>query len=85
MSTLLKFINTTRKRGFTWWLRYYWNHLLIMLYSKKVQKPNKDWVGIKVQSKIVPEGWTPENAFEFLGKEYSGIIMKGFMDKPIKK
>lgn len=85
MSTLLKFINTTRKRGLFWWFKFYWNAFLIFLYSKKESKANKDWVGIKVQSKVVPEGWTSENAFEFLGKEYNGIIMKRFIDKPVKK
>lgn len=81
MSTLLNFINSTRKRGLFWWLSYFWNELLNNIYERKVSnKVDNNWKGIKISKTIVPEGWTKENAFSYLEKEYKGMNFKRFKD-----
>ena len=82
MSTLLAFLKMPQNRGIFFWIKFYWNEFLKGLYSKKVKSPKYDWKGIKTSHTYTPEGWSKENCFEFLGKEYSGRVMKRFMDKP---
>jgi hypothetical protein len=52
-----------------------------LIYEKKVSnKIDNSWKGVKLSKTITPKGWTKEGAFEFLGKEYNGIIMKRYAD-----
>ena len=76
MSRLLSYLNTPNNRGIFYWLKYH----LSGLFEKKPIPNKKDWVGLKINHSVVPEGWTSENAFEFSGKEYQGIFMKRFKD-----
>lgn len=72
MSTIFEFVKKNRTRGVFWWLKYYWNELLTSIYQRKVSnKIDNSWKGIKIAKTIIPKGWTKENAFEFLGKEWS--------------
>ena len=81
MSTLQEFLQKTKTRGLIWWLKYYWNNILETIYEKKVSNVDDSWKDrIKTKEPIVPEGWTSKGAFEFLGKEYDGLIMKKFKD-----
>lgn len=80
MNTLLNYLKSPNNKGVIWWFRFYWNNFLSNIYEQKVKQNNKDYVGIKLQSSVIPEGWTSENAFEYLGKEYNGRIMKGYKD-----
>jgi hypothetical protein len=81
MSTLKEFLTTTRKRGLFWWLSFYKEYILSLIYEKKVSnKVDNSWKGVKLSKTITPKGWTKEGAFEFLGKEYNGIIMKRYAD-----
>lgn len=81
MSTLKEFLTTTRKRGLFWWLSFYKEYILSLIYEKKVSnKIDNSWKGVKLSKTITPKGWTKDNAFEFLGKEYSGLIMKRYTD-----
>lgn len=79
MSSLLEFLQKERKLNWKFWFRYYHQHILDFIYNKKVNKDDS-WKGIKIFKTITPEGWTKEKAFEYLGKEYSGTIMKRFKD-----
>jgi hypothetical protein len=50
-------------------------------YKQNIFKKMKTKITeIKIAKTITPEGWTSENAFEYLGKEYNGRIMKGYKD-----
>jgi len=81
MSTLKEFLTKTRKRGLFWWLSFYKEYILSLIYEKKVSnKIDNSWKGVKLSKTIMPEGWTEKGAFEFLGKEYSGLVMKRFKD-----
>ncbi len=81
MSTLKEFLTTTRKRGLFWWLSFYKEYILSLIYEKKVSnKIDNSWKGVKLSKTITPKGWSSENAFEFLGKEYNGLIMKRYTD-----
>jgi len=81
MSSLLEFLQKERKLSFTFWFKYYWNNILNTIYEKKVSnKIDNSWKKLKIAKTITPEGWTSENAFEYLGKEYNGRIMKGYKD-----
>jgi hypothetical protein len=52
-----------------------------LIYEKKVSnKIDNSWKGVKLSNTITPKGWSSENAFEFLGKEYNGLIMKRYTD-----
>lgn len=66
----MQFINKPRNKKISWWLRFYWNNLLSNIYEQKVKQNNKDYVGIKLQSSIIPEGWSRDNAFKYLEKEW---------------
>jgi hypothetical protein len=44
-------------------------------------KRNDSWKKLKIAYSIIPEGWTKEECFKFLQKEYSGRIMKGYTYK----
>lgn len=79
MSSLLEFLQKERKLNWKFWFKYYHQHLLEFIYSKKI-KPDDSWKGIKLKSTVIPQGWSSENAFEFLGKEYNGIMFKRFKD-----
>ena len=81
MSTLQEFLQNTRKRNLGWWFSYYKQYLLNLIYEKKVSNVDDSWKDrIKTKEPIIPQGWTSEGAFEFLGKEYSGLVMKKFKD-----
>lgn len=81
MSTLLAFLKLPKNRGIFFWIKYYWNQFLDAIYHRKVSnKVDNSWKGVKISKTITPEGWNSENAFEFLGKEYNGTIMKRFKD-----
>lgn len=77
MSSLLEFLQKERKLNWKFWFKYYHQHLLEFIYSKRV-KNDDSWKGIKIKSSVIPEGWNRENCFEYLGKEYNGRIMKGY-------
>lgn len=79
MSSLLEFLQKERKLNWKFWFKYYHQHILNWIYNKNTEKDNS-WKGVKLSKTITPEGWNSENAFEFLGKEYNGRIMKGFKD-----
>lgn len=79
MSSLLEFLQKERKLNWKFWFKYYHQHLLEFIYSKKIKKDDS-WKGIKLKSTVTPEGWSEKNAFEFLGKEYEGMFMKRFKD-----
>jgi len=83
MSTLEKFLKTTYNRGVLWWVKFYWNNILLNIYTQKPKQNNKDWVGIKVNRSIIPEGWSKEQAFTYLNEQYSkeSRIMLGYKDK----
>lgn len=81
MSTLLNYLKLPNNKSLFWWIKYYWNHFLEAIYEKKTSnKIDNSWKKLKISYTIKPERWSKENAFEYLGKEYSGIIMKRFMD-----
>ena len=81
MSTLKEFLTTTRKRGLFWWLSFYKEYILSLIYEKKVSnKIDNSWKGVKLSRTITPKGWTRDTAFLHLNKEYQGIIMKRFKD-----
>lgn len=85
MSTLLNYLKLPNNKSLLWWIKYYWNHFLEAAYEKKVSNNiDNSWKNIKISHTITPKGWSEKNAFEFLSKEYDGIIMKRFMDKTIK-
>lgn len=81
MSSLLEFLQKERKLNWKFWFRYYHQHLLSWVYSKN-KKENNSWKGIKIAKTTTPEGWTKENAFEYLEVEYKKekMIMKRFKD-----
>lgn len=81
MSTLKEFLTTTRKRNILWWLEYYRNYVLSLIYEKKVSnKVDNSWKGVKLSKTITPTGWTRDNAFLHLNKEFQGTTMKRFKD-----
>lgn len=79
MSSLLEFLQKERKLNWKFWFKYYHQHILGIIYSKRV-KENNSWKGIKVSKTVTPEGWSSENAFEYLGEEYKGMIFKRYKD-----
>lgn len=80
MTTLINFTKTKSPKGVFYWFKFYWFHILEAIYSKKVSKKVDNWKGIKVNKSVYPKGWTSENAFKYLEKEYNGKIMKRFAD-----
>lgn len=81
MSTLLQFLQKERNLNWKFWFSYYWNQFLNAIYQRKMSNnTDNSWKNIKISHTITPEGWDKENTFEFLGKEYSGLIMKRFKD-----
>ena len=81
MSTLKEFLTTTRKRGLFWWLSFYKEYILSLIYEKKVSNNvDNSWKGVKLSKTITPKGWTRDTAFLHLNKEYQGTIMKRFKD-----
>ena len=81
MSTLQEFLQNTRKRNLGWWFSYYKQYLLNLIYEKKVSNVDDSWKDrIKTKEPIVPEGWTRDNAFLHLNKEFQGTTMKRYKD-----
>jgi len=81
MSTLLNYLKLPNNKGLFYWLKFYYNEFLTAIYQRKVSdKVDNSWKKLKIAKTITPEGWTSENAFEYLGKEYNGRIMKGYKD-----
>lgn len=82
MSTLQEFLQNTRKRNIGWWFNYYKKYLLSLIYEKKVSNNvDNSWKNnLKVTKSIYPDGWTRDNAFLHLNKEYQGTIMKRYKD-----
>ena len=83
MSSLLQFLQKERKLSFIFWFKYYWNNILNTFYEKKVSsKIDNSWKKIKLSHSVVPEGYSSENAFSFLEKEYEkeGIKMLRYKD-----
>lgn len=80
--TLLTWLNSTQKKSFWYYWKLFWKEFWSNFGTKDV-KINNDWKGIKLSKTIIPEGWTKENAFKYLGKEYEGTVMKRFTDKKL--
>lgn len=82
MSTLQEFLQKTKTRSVLWWLKYYWNNILETIYEKKVSNNvDNSWKNsLRVTKSIYPEGWTRDNAFLHLNKQYQGTIMKRYKD-----
>ena len=81
MSTLQEFLQKTKTRGLIWWLKYYWNNILETIYEKKTSNVDDSWKDkIKTKEPIVPQGWTRDNAFLHLNKEFQGTTMKRYKD-----
>lgn len=71
MSTIFNFLQTKNNRGIIWWFKFYWNELLNSIYQRKVSsKVDNSWKGVKIKHTITPEGWSSENAFGYLEKEW---------------
>lgn len=70
MNTLLNYLKSPNNKGVIWWVRFYYKNLLSNIYAQKVKQNNKDYVGIKLQSSVIPEGWSRDNAFKYLEKEW---------------
>lgn len=51
-----------------------------MKIRKVSNKIDNSWKGVKISKTITPEGWSSENAFKFLEKEYKDLKMKRFKD-----
>jgi len=77
MSTLLNYLKLPNNKSLLWWIKYYWTHFLDAIYEKKVSnKIDNSWKVIKVSKTITPEGWTSENAFQYLNEQYKGKVWK---------
>lgn len=72
MSTIFEFIKKSRKRGWLWWLKYYWNEFLIAIYAKKEVKIDNSWKGVKISKTTYPvnnyENLTEMEKLELFGK-----------------
>ena len=79
MSSLLEFLQKERKLNWKFWFRYYHQHILGLIYKGNIKQDNS-WKGVKISKTVTPEGWTKEKAFEYLGEQYSGTIMKAYKD-----
>ena len=77
MSTLLNYLKLPNNKSLLWWIKYYWTHFLDAIYHRKVSnKVDNSWKVIKVSKTITPEGWTSENAFQYLNEQYKGKVWK---------
>lgn len=79
-TTLRQFLDSKNPNGIFTIIKWYWNHLLEFIYTKEVSNKVDNWKGVKIKSSEIPEGWTSQNAFKFLEKEYEGKTMKRFAD-----
>ena len=75
MSSLLEFLQKERKLNWKFWFRYYHKHILGLIYKGNIKQDNS-WKGVKISKTITPEGWTSENAFQYLNEQYKGKVWK---------
>jgi hypothetical protein len=81
MSTIFNFLQTKNNRGIFWWIRFYYEEFLNSIYQRKVSnKIDNSWKKLKIAKTITPEGWSKDNAFKHLEKEWDGKIMRRFKD-----
>ena len=78
MNTLKELLESNRKSAFYYW-KIFWNRFYAWFEEPKPVN-EKDWVGLKIHHSVIPKGWTSENAFKFLQKEYEGKIMIAYKD-----
>lgn len=76
MSTLLTWIKLKQKRSLFWWMKYYWNNILMSLSLRK-EKEDNSWKGIKISHSVIPEKWNKENVFPYLNEEYKDMKFDG--------
>lgn len=65
MSSLLEFLQKERKLNWKFWFKYYHQHLLEFIYSKKMKSDNS-WKRIKLQSSVFPENMPKELELPYL-------------------
>lgn len=75
MSTLQQFLQKERKLNWKFWLNYYHQWFLGLIYNKSI-KSDDNWKGVKIQSTIIPNGWTKDGVFTYLEKENQNKIWK---------
>lgn len=80
MSTLLNYLKLPNNKGLFYWIKFYYNEFLTAIYQRKVSEIDNSWKGIKIAKTITPEGWSKDNAFKYLEKEWDGKIMRRFKD-----
>lgn len=70
MSTLINFLQNTRKRSILWWLKYYHQEILNSLYQKKVSnKVDNSWKKLQIKNSYYPALYpvkNKENVFLYL-------------------
>jgi hypothetical protein len=58
MSTIIKFLETNRKRGLLWWLSFFYKEFISNLYLRKLSnKKDNSWKNLNVKSTYFPENY----------------------------